>query len=207
VEAHVIVVLSAAVVLLWLVVLVLSCLTVLLYRQFGLLYIGSRGRVALTGLAVGTYVPGEVDVESPDHEPLHLRWADAGEGRATTLIFGSPTCPLCETLLEELGDFAGRWHDKLDVVFVDRYVPGVAQPRRPNAKDWTHVLSENGYLHSLFDATVNPYAFIVDVKGAVVAKGIVNDSRGLDALAGEVFASANGADRDTHDVEAVPAGV
>jgi len=113
-------------VVLWVVVLVLALLVVLLYRQFGLLYIGSRARVELSGLKLGERAPAEVELEDDERRPLPWSWASAGEGRATAMIFGSEGCTLCDKLIPQLEDFASDWRFAVDTIFVDRE----ANPKR-----------------------------------------------------------------------------
>lgn len=87
-------VLTVAVVLLWVLLACLSILVVLLYRQFGLIYIGSRNRVALTGLAVGSAAP-EVAQLRVAGRLITWDWNAKAPTRLTLAIFGTPTCILC----------------------------------------------------------------------------------------------------------------
>src|SRR5574341_2258934 len=92
-----------SVVLLWLLVLVLLVLVVLLYRQFGLLYLGSGQRVRMTGRPVGKHAVEGLTVELEGTE-VALDWSRPGEGRGTLLVLGGPICPLCAELVPQLND-------------------------------------------------------------------------------------------------------
>jgi methylamine dehydrogenase accessory protein MauD len=176
--------LVVSVVVLWVLVLLLSIIVILLYRQFGLLYIGSGRRIRMTGLAVGKHAPNGLNltVEGQDRE---LSWATAEAGRGTVLIFGGPLCPLCETLVQELDEAVRALGHLVDFIFVDRHSAHDEdhEPRAlPETRLWQYAVSENGAAHDAFDVVASPYAFLIDANGIVVAKDIVNSADGLAAL-------------------------
>ena len=97
------------------------------------------------------------------------------------IIFGAPDCPLCEKLVAQLSDFSTKWSALVETVYVDRYAT-----RSPNngsgPAGWTYAISPNAELHALFDASVNPFAFIVDSNAEVCARGLVNTLEDLEHL-------------------------
>ncbi|MGH3304512.1 MAG: hypothetical protein ACRDOK_23085 [Streptosporangiaceae bacterium] len=97
-------VLIASIVLLYLVVGLLTILVVVLYRQFGLVYVGSRRSYELTGPPVGRPAPSGLTVTRPDNASLTLAidWHATAPGDVTILILGGDACPLCDRLLDEL---------------------------------------------------------------------------------------------------------
>jgi hypothetical protein len=175
-------VLVVAVALLWALMALISVLVVLLYRQFGLIYIGSKGRVALTGLAVGAKAP----------QIAHLRtaglafdwtWNADVPGRGTVAIFGQPACTLCAKLTPQLNVFADRWAHLIDLIFVERGpLPGGPTHDVASRTQWKYVEDPDGDLHAAFDIEAGPYAFVVDSSRRVLAKGIVNNIRNLEAV-------------------------
>lgn len=174
--------LTTAVILLWMVVLGLTLLVLILYRQFGLLYLGSGGRVRLTGLTIGRKAPAGQAVLL-DGEPLLLDWTSPGPGRASLLIFGGPRCPICEQLLPQLDEAVSLWGSLVDVLFLDRHSTASsdsATRELPYDRRWHYALSEDSSVYRDFDVEVSPYAFLVDDTGRVLNKRIVNS---LDHLA------------------------
>jgi len=177
-------ILTVAMVAVWIVVLALTTLVILLYRQFGLLYIGSRGRIDLTGVAVGARAPENVELVDAQGGPLSWPWDRGRPDRQTVMIFGAPSCPLCERVLAQLTDFGSIWRDVADVVFVDQGTPQESSRAQAylGSLSWTYAFSPDGALHHDFDVEAYPFAFVVDSQGAVTARGLVNDSDHLEQL-------------------------
>src|SRR6478672_129755 len=94
-------------VVLWIVVLALIVLVYLLYRQLGIMYLGSAQGVSRDGLAPGTTAP---DFSLTDQYGNPQRLADY-RGRPTFLIFGSPSCSPCRVLLPQAEEWAAAHPD------------------------------------------------------------------------------------------------
>lgn len=167
--------LSVALILLWIVVIVISILVMLLYRQFGLIYLGSGQRIRLTGLEVGKHAPTHQLVEL-DGVTRELDWSAAGPGRGTMIIFGGARCPICEELLPQLNDAERLWGKLVDFVFVDRPLR-VGDPERrnlPEERRWRYAFTPDASLHEAFDVEVTPYGFLVNDQGILISKRILN---------------------------------
>lgn len=176
--------LVVAVAVLWFVVAILSVLVVLLYRQFGLLYMGSRNRIALTGRAVGSSAPSNIELEVAGRF-VNWDWRAAGSGRATLAIFAVPQCPLCDELVPGLNDFADKWGELVDVLFIERGpLPDGPTHDVPTRTQWTYAVTPDNTLHEAFDVEATPFAFLVSSSGTVLAKGIVNITQHLEGVIG-----------------------
>jgi thiol-disulfide isomerase/thioredoxin len=174
--------LTVAVVVLWVLMLLLSVLVVLLYRQFGLIYIGSRARLGLTGLAVGSRVP-EVALLRMAGRDFAWDWTAGGGGRGTLVVFGAPGCTLCKKLTPQLNLFADKWAHLVDLIFVEKGpLPAGPTHDPPNRTQWMYTEDPEGELHRAFDIEATPYAFVVDSSRRVLAKGIVNDKSDIEAV-------------------------
>lgn len=167
--------LAVAVILLWIIVIVLSILVMLLYRQFGLVYLGSGQRIRLTGLAIGKHAPADQSAEL-DGVTRELDWSAVGAGRGTMLIFGGARCPICEELLPELNEAERLWGKLVDFVFVDRPLRAGDAERRslPEGRRWRYAFSPDASLHEAFDVEVTPYGFLVNNQGVLISKRIIN---------------------------------
>lgn len=182
--------LVASVVLLWIVVLVLAILVILLYRQFGLVYIGSRGRIAETGLPVGAQAPTPLLVEvNGQSKP----WSWNGPNRvATAVVMTAPDCRVCEELIPELQSLARKWSTTLPILVVDRLNRSQSIATRtdlPLQRAWTYAADHDGRLHNSFDVVATPFAFVVDTEGRVRAKGLVNYASTIETMARSVLDS------------------
>ena len=104
-------------VVLWIAVLALLFVVLALVRQIGVLHerIAPAGALMLNrGLTVGERAP-MIDVEDLEGRPLRLG-APREDGRSTLLVFVSPTCPVCKSLLPVIRSGRKDEQDWLDVV-------------------------------------------------------------------------------------------
>ena len=98
--------------MLWLLVLTLSAVVLALVRQVGVLHerVAPAGALMLRrGLTVGEPAP-VLDVADLEGHP-HQLGRERSDGRSTLLLFVSPTCPVCKTLLPAVKS-SGR-HERL----------------------------------------------------------------------------------------------
>ncbi|HEX8229097.1 MAG TPA: TlpA disulfide reductase family protein [Chloroflexia bacterium] len=164
-------------IVLWLVVLVLLVLVILLYRQLGIMYLGSAEGVSRDGLDIGTQVP---DFSLTDQYGNLQRPADY-RGRPLLLLFGSPTCGPCKVLLPELHAWAAE-HVEVGVIWLNlashqenlRYATemGATLPMSAHTP-------KDGVVER-YKVRVTPFLFFLDEQGIVRAKGLANTRGALD---------------------------
>src|SRR5579884_182243 len=174
--------LAIAVIVLWVLMIVLTVLVVLLYRQFGLIYIGSRDRIALTGLAVGAIVPRSIRVIVAGNT-VNWDWNARAPGRVTMAIFGEPSCLLCARLTPQLNGFADKWAHISDLIFIEKGpVPPDFSHDVANRTQWIYAEDPEGEAHKAFDIEATPYAFAVSSSREVLSKDIGNTVRDLEGV-------------------------
>jgi methylamine dehydrogenase accessory protein MauD len=169
---------DVSIVLIWVLLIGISVLVLLLYRQFGLLYLGSGKRVRLAGLRVGSAVPHVVVTTTAGE-------LDLGRQRAGTylvLLFGGPLCSLCEGLLPQLETVAQMLQPRIHIVFIDEVAPNGRQREIPQTVSWSYAASKDGTLHRRFDVEVTPFAFLVGPDRRIVSKNLVNRAEDILAL-------------------------
>jgi len=169
---------AAAFVAQWVLVLVLCIVVVALARQVGTLHLRLGPRGAL-----------EIDEEGPPlgEAPLPkesvtvdgVEQVVGGPGAGQFLLFVSPTCPICETVLPSLGAVAsvGRLEP---VVIADADRRGVRnglQGRRIEAP-----LIADPELVNDYGIPGVPYAVVLDERGIVLAKGTVNNLEQMEGM-------------------------
>jgi methylamine dehydrogenase accessory protein MauD len=170
-------------VVLWIVVLALLALVLALTRQIGVLHerIAPVGALMINkGLTVGEQVP-VVDVADLAGEALKVG-APRTDGLSTLLLFVSPTCPVCESLLPVLR--ASRKQEKswLQIVLAS---DGDLATQREFVRD--HDLGDFQYVVSAplgmtYQVSRLPFAALVDGKGVLRARGLVNSREHLESL-------------------------
>jgi methylamine dehydrogenase accessory protein MauD len=166
-------------IVLWVLVLALAVLVLLLYRQLGIMYLGTAEGVSRDGLDRGKTAPDFTLTDQ--HGNIHR--LSAYRGRPVVLLFGSPHCSPCRLLLPQLQDWA-RKHPQVAVLWLNAASPEesarfVAEtgttlpvlPYSPTPKD---------NLMDLYRVRVTPFTFFLDADGVIRAKGLVNTKSGLD---------------------------
>lgn len=170
--------------LLWLIVVALAVVVLALARQIGVLHerIAPAGALTLAGgIRPGETVP-PLELATLDGRPLALE-AHTAAGRAVLLFFLAPTCPVCKSLLPVLKRLAREEAAWLDVVLASD--GGDASEHRGYVADhglagWPYVLSRE--LGVAFQVSKLPYAALVDERGVLAAKGLVNTREHLESL-------------------------
>lgn len=164
-------------IVLWLLVLGLGLLVLLLYRQLGIMYLGSAEGVSRDGLERGKPAP---DFSLTDQYGNPQRLANF-RGKPSVLLFGSPHCSPCRILLPQMNEWA-KAHPEVGVVWLNAASPeeslkfvsdtGAEIPVAPYAPQ------EN--LMDKYRVRVTPFMFFLDENGVIRAKGLVNTKSGLD---------------------------
>jgi len=189
-------------IVLWLIVLALGLLVLLLYRQLGIMYLGSAEGVSRDGLDKGATAP---DFALTDQYGNPQRLSDY-RGRPALLLFGSPHCSPCRTLMPQLHEWA-RAHPEVGVVWLNaaseeeslKFVSelGATLPVAPYTPE--------SKLMDRYKVRVTPFMFLLDEKGVVRAKGLANTKSGLDLyykeLRGGGAGSGQGQQEHEHEHE------
>lgn len=162
---------------LWLIVLVLILLVLLLYRQLGIMYLGSAEGVSRDGLDRGRSAP---DFSLTDQYGNVQKLGNL-KGKPAVVLFGSPHCSPCRILLPQLNEWS-RAHPEVGVVWLNAASPeeslkfvsdtGAEIPVAPYAPQ------EN--LMDKYRVRVTPFMFFLDENGVIRAKGLVNTKAGVD---------------------------
>jgi len=172
--------LAAVVVLLYLATLVLGVFLLLLYRQFGLLALGSAQAVRLPGPRVGRVVRRTpVSLVDVDGHRRAVRLA-AG-GRYLFVLFVLPGSPFDAELADAARAFAGRLGESEEFLVVSRASlnPGFA---RRAGDGVTLLVDPDAALFGALDLQVGPYMFAVDGAGVLLWRDLVNTLEDLERV-------------------------
>lgn len=169
-------------VLLWIAVLALGAVVFALVRQIGVLYerVAPAGALVLAGgPRVGEAAP-RFALDDLFGRATTLGGEDP-ERRQTLLLFVSPTCPVCKTLLPVAKSLVSR-EPGVRLVFASdgRHEDHVAFVRRHALDAYPYLVStELGLAHQVGKL---PHAVLWDARGIVRAKGLVNSREHLESL-------------------------
>ena len=168
---------------LWVLVLVLAAVVLALTRQLGVLHerIAPAGALMLNrGLTVGEPAPvlEVTDLEGRVHQLGTAR----ADGRSTLLLFVSPSCPVCKTLLPAVLSSRRDERGWLDVILAS---DGTAEEqrefvRRQGLLGVPYVVSAP--LGLAYQVSRLPFGALLDENGILRARGLVNSREHLESL-------------------------
>jgi methylamine dehydrogenase accessory protein MauD len=167
--------------LLWVLMLAVIVALWALARQVGILY----ERIAPMG-ALMTDAGPKLGDAAPTFDLAALngsRVAIGGErGRSQLLFFLSPTCPVCKKLLPVLKSSAQAEREWLDVVVASDgdATQHLAFYGSAGLQQFPYVLSAD--LGMAYRVSRLPYAVLLDERGVIRAKGLINSREHLESL-------------------------
>ena len=164
-------------IVLWILVLALGALVLLLYRQLGIMYLGSAEGVSRDGLPKGTPAPDFTLTDQYGHQQR----VAAYRGRPLLLIFGSAGCSPCRILMPQLDEWLPA-HPEMGIIWLNMNSPeetlkyvsdvGATVPVVPTTPD--------DKIAERYRVRVTPFSFMIDENGVIRTKGLVNTKAGLD---------------------------
>ena len=168
---------------LWLLVLTLSTVVLALARQVGVLHerIAPAGALMLNrGLTVGEPAP-VLEVADLDGR-AHQLGSPRTDGRSTLLLFVSPSCPVCKTLLSAVKSSARDERTWMDVILA-------SDGDRTEQREFVRAQGLDGIpyvvsaaLGLAYQVSRLPFAALLDEKGILRARGLVNSREHLESL-------------------------
>jgi methylamine dehydrogenase accessory protein MauD len=167
-------------IVLWISVLGLAAVVLALIRQIGVLH----ERIAPMGALTIDHGP-KVGDQSPVFDLIDIRQRPVSigrpDGQGTFLMFVAPSCPVCKKLLPVVKSIV-KEEPSLRLVFAsdgeraeqERFV------RSQRIEDYPLVLSAE--LGMAFRIGKLPYVVLIDERGTVRAKGLVNTREHLESI-------------------------
>ncbi len=170
-------------IVLWIVVLGLLVVVLALTRQLGVLHerITPVGALMLNkGLTVGEQAP-TLDVEDLAGTRLRVG-APRSDGKSTLLLFVSPTCPVCKSLLPIVKSSGKDERGWLDIILASDGDPNEHREyvRANGLSNVAYVVSAP--LGMTYQVSRLPFAALLDEGGVLRARGLVNSREHLESL-------------------------
>jgi methylamine dehydrogenase accessory protein MauD len=169
--------------LLWALVLVLAVVVLALVRQVGVLHerIAPAGALMLAkGLKIGELAP-PLEVTDLNERPLSLGGQRA-DGRSTLVMFVSPTCPVCKTLLPVLTASRRSEQAWLEIVLASDGDLGAQREFVKNERLEAFPFVVSAPLGMAYQVSRLPFAVLVDEAGILRARGLINSREHLESL-------------------------
>ncbi|HEY2273905.1 MAG TPA: methylamine dehydrogenase accessory protein MauD [Steroidobacteraceae bacterium] len=170
-------------VVLWVLVLALSAVVLALTRQLGVLHqrIAPAGALMLNrGLAVGEPAP-VLELAALDGRELRVGLA-RDDGRSTLLLFVSPSCPVCKSLLPAVKSSRKDERSWMDVILASDGDSAEQREfvRAQGLEGIPYVVS--AALGLAYQVSRLPFAALLDERGVLRARGLVNSREHLESL-------------------------
>ncbi len=174
--------LIASQIVLWIGLLTLGVVCMALARQIGVLHqrIAPAGALSLRQpLKIGDATP---EMTLPGLDGSAVKIGGVRGGRSQLLLFLSPTCEICQTLLPALRSAQGAERGWLDIILasdgeLDRHAAFV---REKGLTKFPYVVSEQ--LGRSYGVAKLPYAVLIDEAGKLSSTGLVNTREHLESL-------------------------
>jgi methylamine dehydrogenase accessory protein MauD len=174
--------LVASQIMLWIGLLVLAVVCIALARQIGVLHqrIAPAGALSLRQpLKLGDLTP---EMLLPSLDGTQVKIGGVRGGRSQLLLFLSPSCTICETLLPAVRSAQGAERRWLDIVLAS---DGERDPHEVFVRDkgltnFPYVVSEQ--LGRSYGVAKLPYAVLIDEAGKLCSTGLVNTREHLESL-------------------------
>ena len=174
--------LIASQIVLWIGLLTLGVVCMALARQIGVLHqrIAPAGALSLRQpLKIGDATP---EMTLPGLDGSAVKIGGVRGGRSQLLLFLSPNCEICETLLPALRSAQGAERSWLDIILasdgeLDRHATFV---REKALTKFPYVVSEQ--LGRSYGVAKLPYAVLIDEAGKLSSTGLVNTREHLESL-------------------------
>jgi hypothetical protein len=159
--------------------LTIGVLVLLLYRHFGVMSLGTLEGVLRDGLPIGSVAPPISGVTAAGQD---TSWAPK-RGQPQLLLFASPDCEPCATVLPHVERLARAMNGDLGIAAV---VPGpkgeVARFVKRFRLSFPCLAEDGSGAFSRYRVRVTPFGFVVGSDGRVLAKGLCSDQVRLRGL-------------------------
>lgn len=174
--------LLASYIALWVLVIVGTVAIFALYQHFGEMYLNSREGRESQGPEVNSMLRPAV-ARGVAGSTLHL----PVRGKPAIMVFASTDCTLCGELRPDLKRFAEARPEIRTLLICAGDREGVAR-WADGLDEVAEVIPDPGYRTAArYGIGLTPFLVGVDATGTVRAKGIVNDLRGLEAVAEQIL--------------------
>lgn len=183
-------------IVLWALFVALAAFCIAMLRQLGLLYVRLGGSLGALQTPAGPEVGGEIPVTEVHDRHGIVRTLIPSEGRFALLLFMSPTCELCDPMIPDIPAFARSIRTEADLMVVMSGPDDAGKLARWRAGE-PPVVSEPS-MGEVFGVPSYPYGVLVDDRGRVASKGLINDVIQLESLLNDAGAE-HGDGHERHD--------
>lgn len=175
-------------IILWVVVIALSLLVLALARQVGILHervMPAGALLPTTGPKVGELTPA-MELTALNGARLTLG-GEGGSTLATFILFISPTCPVCKSLVPTAKSLINSEKTRLRLVFASDGAD--TDKEMAQHKSYVHDLKITDYPYIIsqqlgmsYEVSKLPFAVLIGSDGILKSKGLVNTREHMESL-------------------------
>ncbi len=164
-------------VVLWVIVFVMLVVNLVLFRQLGIMVMGTARGINDSGIPVNRKLPFVVS-KTVDGRSWNT---DAIKGKPHLLFFGSPNCAECIKILPELERVANLFGvTPILLLFAELEQAQTYIQKNKIKFDTVQATTTVG---QELDISATPFAYGLDASGVVRAKGLINTREQLESMA------------------------
>jgi peroxiredoxin len=170
---------TASYIALWILVLVEGLVLVLVLRSVATIFLSDRDAISRDGIAVGRRAPAFEGIDSTGNKTA---LADL-LGQWVVLIFAAPACQICMKLVPQLTNLRDALKGEAKILVALRADAEVVADYEYATGGVLPVLAiGNRRVAERYNVRVSPFVHVLDARGVVRAKGLVNDTDQLEHL-------------------------
>ncbi|MDQ0256828.1 thiol-disulfide isomerase/thioredoxin [Evansella vedderi] len=178
-----------SVILLWVLTLFHSFLLLLLFRQFGEVYLSSGDGISRDGLAIEDSIPKYTVFSISQKKEVSLEELVT---KPSVILFLSPNCKPCQEMITDWNYTEAEYKGRINFITI---IVGEEKKLRSmlnkNVIGGEILWDKNKELFYLFKVRVTPFAFVVDEYGGVKDKGLCGRKEQLELYLDSVKVNKN----------------
>ncbi|MFE1243457.1 thioredoxin-like domain-containing protein [Fictibacillus sp. NPDC058756] len=157
---------------------------VLIFRQFGEVYLSTGASIARDGLPIGTKLP-EFNALNYKNGNIIFSQEIYNSPKPTLVAFVTPNCPACKDLLKDINKMVNKYNGRLNFVLFgigyqplqfDKIFKDVPSDVKLFVEDLEKPVFKN------LNLRVTPFAFLLDQEGIIQEKGLCNTIDHVDSF-------------------------
>ena len=164
-------------IILWILFVPLLLLNLVLFRQLGIMVMGTARGVNNSGIPVGNKIPNISTYTRINNEIWEPSMLDK---EPTLVFFGSPHCAECKEIMPELDGVESKYGVKTLIILLTDLETANNYVTNNNIKTTTIVGPSN--IAEDFDIVGTPFAYGVNKDGVITGKGLINSREQLESI-------------------------
>jgi|SRR5690625_3880095 methylamine dehydrogenase accessory protein MauD len=166
---------------LWIVQLLIAFSLILIFRQFGTVYLRDKDAISRDGIPIGKKIPF-FEAKSIKTGSLVSKDSLVNKNKPTIITFISTRCQPCNELIPQWNKAYEEYGDDVNFLLIaigeENNIVKLVKEKEGKGE----ILVDNSSIASLFQTRVTPFGFIIDHNGVVKGKGVCSSISNINHL-------------------------